>query len=89
MLLSASLDGTVRAYDLVRYRNFRTLSSPDPVQLVSLAVDSSGEVVCAGSMEPFEVYVWALQTGKLLDILSGHQVHLEDNPSEAPMLCGR
>ena len=47
-LLSASLDGTVRAFDLMRYRNFRVLTSPDPCQFVSLAVDPSGEVVCAG-----------------------------------------
>lgn len=43
-LLSSSLDGTVRAYDLVRYRNFRTMTSPTPVQFGSLAVDPSGEV---------------------------------------------
>lgn len=29
-VLSASLDGTVRAYDLVKYRNFRTLTTPKP-----------------------------------------------------------
>ena len=46
-VLSASLDGTVRAYDLVRYRNFRTLTTPAPVQFVSLAVDPAGEV-CPG-----------------------------------------
>lgn len=43
-LLSASLDGTVRAFDLVRYRNFRTFTSPQPVQFCSMAVDPSGEV---------------------------------------------
>ena len=42
--VSASLDGTVRAWDLLRYRNFRTMTSPDPVQLASLAVDPAGEV---------------------------------------------
>jgi periodic tryptophan protein 2 len=47
-LLSASLDGTVRAFDLMRYRNFRVLTSPDPSQFVSLAVDPTGEIVCAG-----------------------------------------
>ncbi|KAN0061819.1 U3 snoRNP protein [Thecaphora frezii] len=73
VLFSASLDGTVRAYDLVRYRNFRTLTSPTPVQFISLAVDPSGEVVCAGSSDSFEIYMWSVQTGKLLDILSGHQ----------------
>ena len=47
-VVSASLDGTVRALDLMRYRNFRTLTSPEPAQFISLAVDPSGEVVCAG-----------------------------------------
>jgi periodic tryptophan protein 2 len=72
-VLSCSLDGTVRAHDLLRYRNFRTLTTPTPVQLISLAVDSSGEIVCAGSLDPFDIYVWSLQTGRLLDILSGHE----------------
>ena len=48
-VLSASMDGTVRAFDLMRYRNFKTLTSPDPCQFVSLAVDPSGEIVCAGA----------------------------------------
>jgi len=72
VLFSASLDGTVRAYDLIRYRNFRTLTSPTPVQFCSLAVDPSGDVVCAGSIDSFEIYMWSVQTGKLLDILTGH-----------------
>ena len=37
--VSASLDGSVRAWDLLRYRNFRTLTTPSPVQFASLAVD--------------------------------------------------
>lgn len=72
VLLTSSMDGTVRAFDLVRYRNFRTMTTPQPAQLVSLAVDPAGEVICGASMEPFEIYVWSLQTGKLLDVLSGH-----------------
>lgn len=28
-MLSASADGSVRAFDLLRYRNFRTFASPD------------------------------------------------------------
>jgi periodic tryptophan protein 2 len=43
-LVSASLDGTVRAYDLIRYRNFRTMTSPTPQQLGCVSVDPSGEV---------------------------------------------
>lgn len=73
VLFSASLDGTVRAFDLIRYRNFRTFTSPNPVQFTSLAVDPSGEIVCAGTMDTFEIFVWSVQTGKLLDILAGHE----------------
>jgi len=72
-VLSASLDGTVRAHDLLRYKNFRTLTTPTPVQFTCLAADASGEVVCAGTLDPFSIYVWALQTGRLLDVLAGHE----------------
>lgn len=54
-LLSASLDGTVRAWDLIRYRNFRTFTTPTPRQFVSLAADQSGEIICAGTSDNFEV----------------------------------
>lgn len=73
VLFSASLDGTVRAFDLVRYRNFRTFTSPSPVQFSCLAVDSSGEVVAAGSTDTYEVFFWSVPSGKLLDILAGHE----------------
>lgn len=72
VVLSSSLDGTVRAHDLHRYRNFRTYTAPTPCQFTSLAVDPSGEVVVAGTMDPFHVYTWSMQNGKLLDILTGH-----------------
>lgn len=72
VVVSASLDGTVRAHDLHRYRTFKTLTTPSPVQFLSLAVDPSGEIVTAGSADPFHIYTWNLQTGKLMDILTGH-----------------
>ena len=141
-VLSASLDGTVRAFDLVRYRNFRTLTTPSPVQFISLAADPGGEVrhpgghrgrrkggegperagrgerrtrqsarrghaaagarwqaaaaprgshrlphrrrrrppphcsrqiVCAGSKDSFQIFVWSLKTGRLLDVLAAHE----------------
>jgi periodic tryptophan protein 2 len=78
-VLSASLDGTVRAYDLIRYRNFRTLAPPPgspPVQFSCLAADEAGEIVCAGAMDPFNIYVWSLQTGRILDVLTGHEAPL-------------
>ncbi|KAH9545465.1 hypothetical protein CY35_12G049400 [Sphagnum magellanicum] len=73
VVVSASLDGTVRAYDLVRYRNFRTFTTPTPVQFVSLAADQSGEVICAGTLDSFQIFVWSVKTGRLLDMLSGHE----------------
>lgn len=72
-LLSASLDGTVRAWDLFRYRNFRTFTTPSPRQFVSLASDPSGEVICAGTLDSFEIFVWSMKTGRLLDVLGGHE----------------
>lgn len=74
VIFSASLDGTVRAFDLVRYRNFRTFTTPSPVQFNSLAVDPSGEIVVAGGTgDGFEIYMWSTQTGKLIDVLGGHE----------------
>ncbi|TIB05736.1 hypothetical protein E3P96_00955 [Wallemia ichthyophaga] len=73
VLLSASLDGTVRAYDLIRYRNFRTFTSPSPTQFSSMTVDESGEVLAAGSIDTFEIFLWSVQTGKLMDVMSGHE----------------
>nr|XP_033797593.1 periodic tryptophan protein 2 homolog [Geotrypetes seraphini] len=73
VVVSASLDGTVRAFDLHRYRNFRTFTAQRLVQFSCLAVDFSGEIVCAGSQDAFDVYVWSMQTGHLLDVLAGHE----------------
>ncbi|KYM98308.1 Periodic tryptophan protein 2 like protein, partial [Cyphomyrmex costatus] len=70
---SASLDGTVRAYDLARYRNFRTLTSPRPVQFSCLAIDASDEFLAAGGQDFFDVYLWSMKLGTLLEILSGHE----------------
>ena len=73
ILFTASLDGSVRAWDMIRYRNFRTFTAPTRLSFSSLAIDPSGEVVCAGSIDAFEIYVWSVQTGQLLDQLSGHE----------------
>lgn len=54
-LLSASLDGTVRAWDFRRYKNYKTYTTPTPRQFVSLTADPSGDVVCAGTLDSFEV----------------------------------
>lgn len=73
VIVSASNDGTVRAFDMIRYRNFRTMTSPKPTQFSCVAIDPAGEIVAAGSTTDFSVYIWSLQTGKLLDVLDGHE----------------
>ncbi|PIK47368.1 putative periodic tryptophan protein 2-like isoform X2 [Apostichopus japonicus] len=73
VVVSSSLDGTVRAFDLNRYRNFRTFTSPRQAQFSSLAMDASGEIICASAQDTFEVFVWSMQTGRLLEVLSGHE----------------
>lgn len=41
-------------------------------QLTCLGIESGGDIVCAGSTDPFNVFVWSLKTGQLIDIMSGH-----------------
>jgi len=71
VVFSASLDGTVRAYDTTRYRNFRTFTSPRPAQFSSIAVDTSGDLVAAGAKDIYEVFLWSVATGHLLEVISG------------------
>src|ERR1700760_3502111 len=73
VLFTASLDGSVRAFDLIRYRCFRTFTAPKRLSFSSIAVDPSGEVVAAGSLDSFDIHIWSVQTGQLLDRLSGHE----------------
>lgn len=73
VLFSSSLDGSIRAWDLVRYRNFRTFTAAERVQFSCLAVDPSGEIVCAGSTDSYDIYMWSVQTGQLIDTLSAHE----------------
>ena len=73
ILFTSSLDGSVRAWDMLRYRNFRTFTAPTRLSFSSLAIDPSAEIVCASSLDSFDIHVWSVQTGQLLDQLSGHE----------------
>ncbi|KAK0925648.1 U3 snoRNP protein [Friedmanniomyces endolithicus] len=73
VLFTASLDGSVRAFDLIRYRCFRTFTAPRRLSFSSIAVDPAGEVVAAGSLDDFDIHIWSVQTGQLLDQLAGHE----------------
>lgn len=91
VLFTASLDGSVRAWDLIRYRNFRTFTAPSRLSFSSLAVDPSGEVVCAGSIDSFDIHTWSVQSGQLLDQLSGHEgpvSSLAFSPDGAALVSG-
>lgn len=74
VLISSSLDGTIRAFDLKRYRNFRTLNDDaENPQFSCVAVDAlSGDFIAAGAQNTYEVFIFSLKTGKLLDKLTGH-----------------
>lgn len=73
VLFTSSLDGSIRAWDLIRYRNFRTFTAPTRLSFSCMAVDPSGEVVAAGSLDSFDVHIWSVQTGQLLDQMAGHE----------------
>uniref|UniRef100_A0A0B7A3F6 Small-subunit processome Utp12 domain-containing protein n=1 Tax=Arion vulgaris TaxID=1028688 RepID=A0A0B7A3F6_9EUPU len=90
-VMSSSLDGTVRAFDLTRYRNYKTLTSPKPDQFSCLAVDGAGEIVCAGGSNEFMIYVWTMKTGRLLQTLAGHEgpiSALDFSPSDGVLASG-
>lgn len=63
-----SMDNDVNIFFPFRYRNFRTFASPRPAQFSCLALESSGEIVAAGSVNSFEIFIWSMQTGRLLEV---------------------
>lgn len=77
-VVSCSLDGSVKAYDLVRHKVFRSMKVPElsdepAPQFGCVDIDASGEIVVAGSSgSDCRVYLWALQTGNLLESFQGH-----------------
>ena len=40
------------------------------MQFSSVGLDPSGDIICAGSQDTFEIFVWSMQTGRLLEVLS-------------------
>ena len=44
------------------------------------------QVVCAGTLDTFQIYVWAVRTGRLLDVLAAHEApiaQLAFSPSQS------
>lgn len=74
VIISASYDGTVRAFDIRRYRNFRVMVGPPPRrQFGCVAADGAGDLIAAGCVDSFEIIVWSLRTGQVVEVLNGHR----------------
>ena len=72
VIISSSLDGTVRAFDTIRYRNFRVFTTPKPTQFSCVAVDTKAEFVAAAAQDLFHIFLWCMKSDQLLEILNGH-----------------
>ena len=48
------------------------MTTPKQTQLICCSVDYSGEIVAAGSLDTYNIFVWSLKTGDLIDVLNGH-----------------
>uniref|UniRef100_A0A0N5BW74 WD_REPEATS_REGION domain-containing protein n=1 Tax=Strongyloides papillosus TaxID=174720 RepID=A0A0N5BW74_STREA len=72
VVLSSSLDGSVRAHDMKRYRNFRTFICPEQTQLHGVIVDATGDLVISMAKDEYKIYIWSMDTGHLVDVVSGH-----------------
>ena len=60
-------------YDLRRYRNFRTLTTPRSQRLAACTTDAGGELVAAAGGDSGSIFVWSIRTGRLLDEFANHE----------------
>jgi len=44
------------------------MTAPRLVQFSSVSIDSSKEFVAAGGQDVFDIYLWSMKTGHLLDV---------------------
>ncbi|EZG78823.1 putative WD repeat protein [Gregarina niphandrodes] len=77
-LVSCGADGIIKCYELLRMKCFKTISAPAgesglPIPLGHLSVDLSGELIAAtSSASDCQVFLFSLQTGKLVDQFQAH-----------------
>ncbi|KAL9648653.1 hypothetical protein ABK040_016283 [Willaertia magna] len=71
-LYTCSLDGTVRTFDVLRYKQFRVFTSNAGEGFSCLTVDPSGEIVIAAGSNTFSIYLWNVQTNQLLEVIKSH-----------------
>lgn len=53
VLITSSLDGMVRAYDLNKNLLFRTMKPEKENQITCLEVEKNGELIFAGGFDPY------------------------------------
>jgi periodic tryptophan protein 2 len=63
----------IRSSLSTRYRNFKTFTSPKPVQFSCLALDTTCEFIAAGGQDVFEIYLWSMKIGRLCEVMSEHE----------------
>jgi periodic tryptophan protein 2 len=80
VVLSGSLDGSIRAYDVRKLRNFRTFTrtaGSGEGGWKYVAVDGAGEVVAGasgtGGTDMGGIWLWSMKTGQVLERLAGHE----------------
>lgn len=49
---------------------------------------ATGEIVCAGCKDPFEICVWNTQTGNLVDVIAGHEGPISCLAFSPTAVCG-
>lgn len=87
-MLVSSLDGVVRAYDLTKNKLFRELRTSVNNQILAMVVEKGGDLVVGSGADPYDIYIWSLRTGNLLEVLSNHtsSVHLLQYANQKGML---
>mmetsp|Transcript_20948 Transcript_20948/g.32449 ORF Transcript_20948/g.32449 Transcript_20948/m.32449 type:complete len:196 (+) Transcript_20948:1391-1978(+) len=64
-------------------------ANKEEIKFTCLAVEQSGDIVCAGSEDPYNIFLWSLKTGQLIDVLGGHEAPISSiqfNPSNGNLV---
>lgn len=70
--VSSSLDGTVRAFDTQRLKNFRVFTASRGSSFNFVAMNETDDLICSSTTGDYQIFVWNFQTAKLLEVLPGH-----------------
>jgi WD40 repeat protein len=74
--VSSSLDGTIRAFDTQRLRNFRVFTTSRSSSFNFVAINETEDLICSSTIDDYQIFVWNFQTAKLLEVLPGHSARI-------------